>query len=74
LVMKKPGRCAATIFSQESRLCFVVSSICTAHHSSCQHKKGAGLALTRSATLRHNDFVRERVHGEEVLTQPMTSE
>jgi hypothetical protein len=30
-----------------------------------QHKKGAGIALTRLAALRHNNFVRECVHGEE---------
>jgi hypothetical protein len=39
-----------------------------------QHKKRAGLALTRLATLRHNHPVREYVHGERVLAQPMTSE
>ena len=40
LVMTTLWRCAATTFSQESRLCFLESSICTAHHSCCQHKKG----------------------------------
>jgi hypothetical protein len=30
------------------------------------HKKGAGLALTRLATLRHNHAVREYVHGERI--------
>ena len=28
------------------------------------HKKGAGVALTRLATLRHNKLVRECVHDE----------
>jgi hypothetical protein len=37
-------------------------------------KKGAGISLTRLATLRHNQIVRESVHGEKVLAQPMTSE
>jgi hypothetical protein len=74
LVIKKLWRCAATISSQETRLCSLVSSICAARHSSHQHKKGAGFALTRLATLRHNNWVRECVHGEKVLAQPMTSE
>jgi hypothetical protein len=38
------------------------------------HKKGASVSLTRLAALRHNNFVRECVHGERVLAQPMTSE
>jgi hypothetical protein len=37
------------------------------------HEKGAGLALTRLAALRHNHRVREYVHDERVLAQPMTS-
>jgi hypothetical protein len=37
-------------------------------------KKGAGIALTRLAALRHNQMVREYVHCEKVLAQPMTSE
>jgi hypothetical protein len=37
-------------------------------------KKGAGLALTSPVTLRHNHLVRECVHGERVLAQPMTPE
>jgi len=39
------------------------------------HKKGAGVALTRLATLRHNNFnfVRECVHCERSLAQPMPS-
>ena len=74
LVMKKPGRCAATVSSQETRLCSLATSICAAHHSGCQHKKGAGFALTRLATLRQNISVRECVRGETVLAQPMTSE
>jgi hypothetical protein len=37
-------------------------------------KKGAGIALTRLATLRHNQMVREYVHCGKVLAQPMTSE
>jgi hypothetical protein len=74
LVMTTLGRCAATISSQESRLCSLVSSIHAARQSCYPHKKGAGLALTRLPTLRHNNFVREHVHGEKVLTQPMTSE
>jgi hypothetical protein len=72
--MKKLGRCAATVSSQETRLCFLVSSIGAARHSSYQHKKGAGFALTRLATLRHNNLVRECVHREKVLAQPMMSE
>jgi hypothetical protein len=36
-------------------------------------KKGAGLTLTSLVTLRHNQFVRECVHGERALAQPMTS-
>ena len=74
LVMTTLGRCAATIASQENRLCSVVSSIYAALHSCCSHKKGAGLTLTRPLTLRHNNFAREHVHGEKVLTQPMMSE
>lgn len=38
------------------------------------HKKGARIALTSPVTLRHNNFVRECVHCERVLAQPMTSE
>jgi hypothetical protein len=41
---------------------------------SAMHKKVAGIRLTSPVTLRHNQFVRERVHGERVLAQPMTSE
>jgi len=39
-----------------------------------QLKKGAGLALTRLAALRHNNSVRECVHDDKVLAQPMMSE
>jgi hypothetical protein len=60
--------------SQESILCSIVSSMCGARHSSHKHKKRAGFALTRLATLRHNISVRECVHDERVLAQPMTSE
>jgi len=38
------------------------------------HKKGAGFSLTRLATLRHYAPVREYVHDERVLAQPMTPE
>jgi hypothetical protein len=73
--MKKLGAVRqATVSSQETRLCFLPSSIGAAHHSSGAHKKGAGFALTRLATLRHNICVRECVHCEKVLAQPMTSE
>jgi hypothetical protein len=72
--MKKLGRGAATVSSKESWLCGLVSSICAARHSHREHKKGAGFALTRLATLRQNISVRECVHGEKVLAQPMTSE
>jgi hypothetical protein len=72
--MKKLERYAVTVALQETRLRFLVSSIGAAHHSSRQHKKGAGFALTRLATLRHNNLVRECVHCEKVLAQPMTSE
>ena len=64
LVMTTLGRCAATVSSQETRLCFLASSICVARHSGCRYKKGAGVALTRLATLRHNNLVRECVHDE----------
>jgi hypothetical protein len=64
LVIKKLWRYAATVSSQETRLCSLASSISAAHHSGCQHKKGAGFALTRLATLRHNNLVRECVHDE----------
>jgi hypothetical protein len=63
---------------QQTRLRFLVSSISAAiraaRHSGYQHKKGAGFALTRLATLRHNHRVREYLHYEKVLAQPMTSE
>jgi hypothetical protein len=39
-----------------------------------QHKKGAGVTLTTLAALRHNNFLRECVHGERVLAQPMMPE
>jgi hypothetical protein len=74
LVIRKLGCCAVTVSSQEIGLCSLVSSIDAARHSSYPHKKGAGFALTRLATLRHNNSVRECVHREKVLTQPMTSE
>jgi hypothetical protein len=74
LVIKKLKCCAATVSWQESRPCSLVSSICAARHSSHKHKKRAGFALTRLATLSQNISVREYVHGEKVLTQPMTSE
>jgi hypothetical protein len=73
LVIKKPWRCAVTSRRQETRLCSRVSSIRAANHSGHQHKKGAGFALTRLATLRHNHRVREYLHDEKVLAQPMTS-
>jgi hypothetical protein len=38
------------------------------------HKKGAGIALTSLATLRHNPLICLRVHSEKGLTQPMTPE
>src|SRR5882724_6103268 len=74
LLIRKLGRCAATDPSREDRFHPLVSSIGTARHSCYPHKKGAGFALTRLATLRHNNLVRECVHGERVLAQPMTSE
>ena len=78
LVIKKLWRCTATNLSQETRLRSLVPSIgaaiCAANHSGHQHKKGAGFALTRLATLRHNHRVREYLHDEKVLAQPMTSE
>jgi hypothetical protein len=37
------------------------------------HKKGAGISLTSQAALAHNHGVREYVHCETVLFQPMTS-
>jgi hypothetical protein len=37
------------------------------------HKKGAGVSLTSQAALAHNHGVREYVHGETVLFQPMMS-
>ena len=55
LVMEK----LATVLSQESRLRFLVSSICAARYSSHKHKKRVGVALTRLTTLRHNAPVRE---------------
>ncbi len=39
LVMTTLGRWAATISSQESRLCSLVSSIYAARHSCYSHKK-----------------------------------
>jgi hypothetical protein len=56
-------------------ICHLESSNCIARHLCCTvHKKGASLTLTSPVTLRHNRFVRECVHGEKVLAQPMTSE
>jgi hypothetical protein len=73
--IKRPGSCAANYLIAAMSICHLVSSICTARHLCCAvHKKGARIALTSPATLRHNHFVRECVHGERVLTQPMTSE
>src|SRR5258705_9676276 len=47
-------------------ICHLVSSICPARHLCWfMRKKGAGLTLTSLVTLRHNQFVRECVHGEE---------
>src|SRR3981081_1520102 len=56
-------------------ICHLVSSICAARRlCSSMHKKGAGIRLTSPVTLRHNHLVRECVHGERVLAQPMTPE
>src|SRR5258708_34968519 len=75
--ISKPGSCTAIISSQESRTLHHPSSM---HHQAAlraiwamAHKKAAGLALTRLATLRHNNLVRECVHNERVFAQPMTS-
>jgi hypothetical protein len=38
------------------------------------HKKGAGIALTSLAALRHNHAICLRVHSEKILTQPMAPE
>jgi hypothetical protein len=38
------------------------------------HKKGAGIALTSLAALRHNRLMCSRLHGGKVFTQPMTPE
>jgi hypothetical protein len=73
LVMKKLGHCVANVVVRKQAL-FPLSSIGTARHSCCQRKKGARFALTRLATLRHNNLVRKRVHDERVLAQPMVSE
>jgi hypothetical protein len=58
-----------------SPICHLVSSGSAARLLCCTVlKKGAGIALTRLATLRHNQTVREYVHCEKVLAQPMASE
>jgi hypothetical protein len=55
----------AIISSQEALDVHLVSSKRAARHlRGAMHKKGAGLALTRLATLRHNNAVRKYVHGE----------
>src|SRR5438270_125551 len=52
----------------------LVSPNCRACHLCCLRKKGAGVALTRPVTLRHNNLLCESVHCGKVLAQPMTSE
>jgi len=53
----------------------VASSIRIARHLCCSvHKKGAGIALTSLAALRHNRLICLRLHGGKILTQPMTPE
>jgi hypothetical protein len=44
------------------------------HLCCCVHKKGAGVALTSLAALRHNHVICLRVHSEKILTQPMAPE
>lgn len=73
-LMKKLRRCVAIISPQEGRPVTSYHQLCCASFVLPQHKKGAGPALTRLATLRHNELVRECVHCEIVLAQPMTSE
>src|ERR1700677_1023822 len=53
----------------------IASPIRIARHLCCSvHKKGAGIALTSLAALRHNHLICLRLHGGKVFTQPMTPE
>jgi hypothetical protein len=73
-LIARPGRFRGNYLTASSSICHLALSVRAARHLCCAMlKKGAGLALTTLATLRHNTFVHQYVHCESVLAQPMTS-
>ena len=76
LVIKQLRDLQATMISSQetSTLLPCIVNLRCASFGLRRIKKVLASALTRLATLRHNIFVRECVHGERVLAQPMTSE
>jgi hypothetical protein len=65
---------AAIISSQEVQRVTLYYQTALSVICAAPHKKGAGVALTRLAALRHNKLVRQYVHDETVRARPMTSE
>ena len=72
--MEKLRSYAAIVSWQEYRSVTLYHQTAVRVICATPHKKGASIALTSLGTLRHNNFVRECVHCERVLAQPMTSE